>query len=521
MSSRSDRRVAFLGAQEAVELVRDGDTVAITGSGGGLLEAEAVFAALEQRFLAHGSPTGLTLVHALGLGDRDRRGTNRFAHEGLVRRVIGGHWTWSRPMQELARTNAIEAYCLPAGAISLLLREIGAGRPGLVTRIGLQAHPDPRMGGGRANEAARESLVELLMLDGREYLRYFPMAVDVGIVRGSAVDEAGNLTCAEEPAELDALAVAQAARASGGVVLAQAKRRVRRLDPRSVTVPAALVDVVCLAPGQWQTYESEHNPAYCGDDPTADGVVERPTSPLRRLIAARAAAEVRTGDRVNVGFGVSSEVVDVLARQGRLGDVTLLIEQGLIGGVPLSGDLFGISRAPEAVLSSTTQFELFGGGLLDRCFLGMAQVDAAGSVNVSRLGDTIMGPGGFIDISQPTPTAVFCGSFTTKGLEIDVDDHGLHIHREGDVRKFVAQVDEVTYSGPLARSEGRRALYVTERAVFSLGARGVELLEVADGVSVERDVLPHMGFAPVVGTVRRMDPALLRHAAHVAPLHTA
>lgn len=519
MNKTGPVKVQFLTAAEAVGLIGDRATVAITGSGGGLLEADALFAALERRFLADGHPRDLTLVHALGVGDRGRRGTNAFAHKGLVRRVIGGHWAWSRPMQDLTARDAIEAYALPSGAISQLLREIGAQRPGLITRIGLQSLADPRHGGGRFNGAAREPLVELLELDGEEYLRYKPFNVDVGIVRGSAVDPDGNLTCAQEPAELDALAVAQAARASGGIVLAQAKRRTEGpLDSRSVTIPAALIDVVCLAPAQWQTYESEYDPTYCGDALAGGDNPVRPTTPLRRLIAARAAAEVRDGDVINVGFGVSSEVVDVLAAQGRLDRVELCIEQGPIGGTPVSGDLFGVSRNPRAILSSTTQFELFSGGLLDRCFLGLAQVDATGCVNVSSLGGRIIGPGGFIDISQPTPVAVFCGSFTVKGLEVEVADDRLHIRREGEIPKFVDRVDQITYSGPLALREGRRARYVTERCVFELAAYGVELIEVAHGVSIEDDILAHMGFRPIVRDPRPMDRALLRHASQIASL---
>lgn len=511
--------VRVLSADDAVALIPDQATVAITGSGGGLLEADELFAAVERRFLADGHPRELTLVHALGVGDRARRGTNAFAHKNLVRRVIGGHWAWSRPMQDLTANDAIEAYTLPAGVISQLLREIGAQRPGLITRIGLRSLADPRHGGGRFNAAAQEPVVELLELDGEEYLRYKPFAVDVGIIRGSAVDGDGNLTCAQEPAELDALAVAQAARASGGIVLAQAKRRsADPLDPRAVTVPAALIDVVCVAPRQWQTYESEYDPAYSGDAAAANGQLVRPTTPLRRLIAARAAAEVRDGDVINVGFGISSEVVDVLAAQGRLDRVELCIEQGLIGGTPVSGDLFGISRNPRAKLASTTQFELFAGGLLDRCFLGLAQVDAAGCVNVSSLGGRIIGPGGFIDISQPSPVAVFCGSFTTKGLDVAVVNGRLRINREGSIAKFVDRVEQITYSGPLAVTEGRRALYVTERAVFELSADGVELIEVAEGISIADDILPHMGFEPIIRAPRAMDRALVEQASRAASL---
>jgi propionate CoA-transferase len=493
-------------ATEAVARIHDGATVAVTGSGGGVLEPDALLSAIEDRFLATGRPRGLTFLHAFGIGDRDRRGTNTFAHEGLTRRVIGGHWTWSPRMMALAERDAIEAYAWPSGAVSLLLREIGARRPGLVTRTGLHTFVDPRHGGGRANTAAREELVGLLELDGREYLHYRPMRVDVALIRGTEADPLGNIGASEEPAVLDVLALAQAAKACGGTVLAQVKRVCPTpLAPHQVTVPGPLVDAVVVAPGQWQTYAAEYDPSLC-TALTEPPHRHWPTDPVRAAIARRAALEVSAGSVLNVGFGVAAEVVDALAERGRLGEVTLAIEQGLFNGVPESGPLFGVAHGPTARLASTDQFELFAMGILDTCCLGMAQLDASGSVNVSRFGAQIVGPGGFIDISQHARSAVFCGTFTTKGLDVEVRDGGLRIRREGGVPKLVAAVDEVTYSGPFARAEGRSAVYVTERAVFRLTDAGVELTEVADGVDVDRDILPHMGFVPVVRAVKPMPP---------------
>jgi propionate CoA-transferase len=499
-----------LDASEAVARIPDGATVAVTGSGGGVLEPDALLAALEHRFLTTGSPKGLTFLHAFGLGDRDRRGTNRFAYEGLTRRVIGGHWTWSPRMMELAGRGAIEAYVWPAGAISLLLREIGARRPGLVTRTGLHTFVDPRQGGGRANASARDELVALIELDGREYLHYRPMPVDVALIRGTEADPLGNIGCAEEPAVLDVLALAQAARAGGGTVLAQVKRLVAEpLPPHQVAVPGPLVDAVVVEPGQWQTYAAEYDPSLCAP------IRERPRAawpidPVRAVIARRAAREVAAGAVLNVGFGLAAEVVDALAERGRLDEVTLAIEQGLFNGVPETGPLFGVAHGPTARLPSTNQFELFAMGLLDACCLGMAQLDASGSVNVSRFGAQIVGPGGFIDISQYARKAVFCGTFTAKGLTVDVHSGQIRIVREGTVPKLVARVDEVTYSGPFARDEGREAVYVTERAVFRLTGEGLALTEVAPGVDIERDILRHMGFRPVIGEVRPMPSDVFR-----------
>jgi acyl CoA:acetate/3-ketoacid CoA transferase len=501
----------LLTAEEAVSRVATGATVATTGSGGGVLEPGALLAALEARFLATGQPSGLTFVHALGLGDRDRRGTNTFAHEGMTARVIGGHWSWSPRLTKLAAENLLAAYTLPSGAISLLLREVGSGRPGLVTRTGLHTFADPRLGGGRANAAAREDLVRLVEIDGVEYLHYRPIRVDVALVRGTEVDPKGNIGCAEEPAVVDVVAVAQAARASGGTVLAQVRRRREEpLDPRDVVLPAALVDTVTVVPDQWQTYAGEFDPALCGPADEQPDVQRALADPVRAVVARRAAREVAGGAVLNVGFGMSAEVVDVLAEEGRLSDVTLAIEQGLFDGVPESGDLFGMSRGASARVASTTQFDFFGMGLLDVCCLGMAQADMTGSVNVSQFGGQVVGPGGFVDISQHARKAVFCGTFTAKGLQVDVRDGGLRVLHEGRVRKFVDAVEHVTYSGPFAVAEGREAVFVTERAVFRLGPDGLELIEVADGVSVDRDVLPHMDFRPVVRDVRPMPAAVFR-----------
>lgn len=508
------KRPARVTADEAAGKISDECTVAVTGSGGGVLEPDALLAALEKRFLETGRPRGLTFVHALGIGDRHRRGTNRFAHVGLTKRVIGGHWTWSPSLMGLAQRGEIEAYTFPSGVLSQLFREIGARRPGLVTRTGIGTFVDPRHGGGRINASTKEDLVELLPLDGREYLRYKPFAVDVALIRGSAVDPTGNITCAREAAQLDSLAIAQAARASGGLVIAQVKATFETpIDPRLVHLPYPLVDAVVVVPDQWQTYASEYDASVCGDTHPGQ-FTPNLTDPVRSLIARRAALEIPDDAVVNLGFGVSSLVVDALAAEGRLPDVTLAIEQGLMDGMPFTGDLFGAARGPTAIVPSTVQFDLFGGGLLDVACLGMAEMDGTGAVNVSLLGGQVGGPGGFIDISQNARKVVFCGTFTAKGLDVDVLSEGaLRIHAEGHVPKLVDKVAQVTYSGEMAREDGREAVYVTERAVFRLTPEGVELTEVAPGVDVERDVLRLIGFTPIVRDVRPMPKEILQAAA--------
>jgi propionate CoA-transferase len=501
-------RARVVPASVAAAEVADGDTVALSASGGGLLEPDDILAAIERRFLDTGHPRDLALVHALGIGDRQARGTNRFAHEGMVRRVIGGHWTWSPRMQRLARDERIEAYTLPSGVISMLLRESGARRPGLITRVGLDTFADPRRGGGRLNARATDDLVRVIEIEGVEYLHYLPLRVDVAIIRGSIADARGDISFEHEPTTLDSMAAAMAARGNGGRVLAQVKRLVAEgsLDPRLVHVPAPMVDVVVVAPDQWQTYASEHDAALHGaaEHPRLAARVTPAALDVRAIVARRAALEVRAGDVLNVGFGMSAGVVDVLDQAGRLADVDLCIEQGAIGGLPVGGDLFGVSRGPLALLSSTQQFDLFAAGILDVTALGMAEVDRMGNVNVTRIAGDAVGPGGFVDISQGAARAVFCGTLTARGLEVEVVDGRLRVVREGSLHKFVRDVEQVSFSAALASAEGREAIYVTERAVFRLVDGQVTLIEVAEGLEPERDVIAHMDFRPRIGDLRPM-----------------
>ena len=505
----------FRTAEHCASMVPDGATMAVAGSGGGLIEPDALLAAIEARFLETGHPKGLTVVHALGIGARGERGITRLAHPGMVKRVIGGHWTWSPQMQTLARDNEIEAFTLPAGAIMLLMREIGAGRPGLFTHVGLGTFADPRNGGGACNERAREAepLVELVVFDGEEKLRYKPFTVDVGIVRGSDVDERGNLSTAREAADIDVTGVALAAHNSGGVVLAQAQARVARgaLPPRSVTVPGVLIDAVLLDPDQPQTHQGQgYDPSLYGRRSEAgpDGGSKPEPAPggIRRVIASRAAAELEPGNSVNFGFGIPGGIPALLREADRLDDVWISVEQGMHNGQLLDGDLFGAARYPDAMVSSLAQFDFYSGGGLDVACLGMAELDRDGNVNVSRLGPDVVGPGGFVDITQNAKKVVFCGSFEAKGSIVDIDDAGLSIRQHGQIRKLVDQVAEISFSADYARRHGRRVIYVTERAVFRLIEDGIELIEIAAGVDLERDVLERMAFRPAISpALRPMD----------------
>ncbi|MGS0684487.1 acyl CoA:acetate/3-ketoacid CoA transferase [Nakamurella sp. GG22] len=498
----------FVDAEEAARSISDGAVIALTGSGGGILEADHIFAAVERRFLAEGHPRDLTIIHGLGIGDGPTTGLSRFAHEGMVKRVIGGHWSWSQPMQKLASANLIEAYSFPAGAIAALLRESGVGRPGLITKVGLHTFVDPRVSGGKINAAASKDLVTLIEIDGQEYLHYRPVPVDVGIIRGWSADRTGNISADQEASSLDAQAVAIATRGSGGIVLAQVKQVVAdgSLDPRMMLVPSPLVDVVVAYAGQRQSGAAEFEPAFYspGHFESSFHPAINPITGARGIIARRAAMEVPAGTVLNVGYGMSAGAVDVLIEQGRLQDVTLCIEQGPVGGFPETGALFGLSRYPQALFSSSLQFEFFASGMIDVAILGMGEADADGNVNVSKLGSTTVGPGGFIDIVNGAKRVVFCGTFTGKGLQLEVGEGTVRIVQEGTLHKFVNAVGHVTFAAANARRTGKPALYITERAVFELDDRGITLIEVAPGIDIERDILAHMDFRPTIGNVRTM-----------------
>ncbi len=501
MAARGDK---LTDADAVAAAIADGATVALSGNGGGLGEADTLYAAVERRFLATGSPRGLTLVHALGIGDAKTRGLNRFAHEGLVARVIGGHWTWSPRMQALAEADAIEAWTLPAGAIMLLLREIGAGRPGLITHVGLGTFADPLHGGGACNARARAAgtmPVERIEIGAKTYLRYKPFRVDVALGRGSLADAAGNISTVHEAADLDLLAVTLAAHNSGGRVAVQVARTVPRgtIPARQVTLPGILVDSVVEVPEQAQSYRGAYDTALSGE---AGGRPDREPAPVatgvRGLIARRAADEIAPGSSINFGFGIPGAIPGILAARGVLDSLWVTVEQGIHNGELLDGEMFGAARFPEAIVSSTRQFDFYSGGGIDVACLGMGELDSAGNVNVSRLGTRVVGPGGFVDIAQNARKLIFCGTFDGKGTEYAFHDGGISLVRAGALPKLVTTVREITFSAEIARARGQEVFYVTERAVFRLAADGVELIELAPGIDLERDVLARMGFAPIL-----------------------
>ncbi|MCI0755564.1 acyl CoA:acetate/3-ketoacid CoA transferase [Teichococcus vastitatis] len=475
-------------AQEAALLLRDGDTLLIGGSGGGHAVPDALLAAIGKRFRETGSPRQVTAVHPVGLGDGKTRGAGHLAQDGLLKRVVSGTFVNSPAIARLALDEKIEAYTLPQGSMSQLMREMAAGRPGLMTRIGLHSFVDPRLEGGRQSKRATEDLVELTQFRGEEYLFYKPFKVDVALVRGSAADEDGNISMEHEAVTLEMLSIAQAARRNGGIVIAQVKKVVPRgsLHPKMVKVPGILVDALVIDPDQWQTFETEDSAAYSGHLRVALEDIPRLPAGPRRVVARRGACELFEGAICNLGSGISTGIANVAAEEGVLRRVCLTNEQGNIGGAPASGNEAGAARSPDAQIDQPYQFDFYDGGGLDLAFLSFAEFDAVGNVNVSRFGGRIVGPGGFVNISQGAKAVVFGGTLTANGAP-----------------KAVRQVEQVTFSGTFARERGQSVLYVTERAVFRLGDDGPELIEIAPGLDLEADILGVMGFCPSISPALR------------------
>jgi len=500
---------------EAIEQIPDGCTI-VSGGFCGAAHPEALTAAIERHYLDHKRPKDLTLIYGAGQGDARDRGLNHLGHEGLVSKVIGGHWRLAPKLGKLALDGKIEAYNIPQGVVCQLLRDIAAGRPGCITHVGLDTFIDPINDGGAINSNTPNTFVERIELGDKTWLWYKAMPVDVGLIRATAADPFGNLIMDEEAIAGEVLPIAQAVHNSARgkpLVIAQVKRILDSpAAPHRVRVPGILVDRVVIADDQdqhQQVFGEYFNPAYVAPQSSDQALPELEKLPMdaRRIIAARACDELQPGMIVNLGIGMPEGIARIAAERDLLHHFTLTVESGPIGGMPAGGLSFGASMHPMAIVDQPAQFDFYDGRGLDYAALGAAQIDAAGNVNVSRFGNVLAGVGGFVNITQNAKQLVFCGTFTAGGLDVQVVDGRLKIIAEGKVRKFIKNVEQISFAASHSREVGQDVLYVTERAVFRLADNGLMLSEVAPGIDVERDILSQMAFKPVIGELSPMNSA--------------
>lgn len=507
----------FITAREAAILIPDDATVGVAGMGlSGWPEEVAV--AIADCYKETGHPRNLTIKQGSAMGDWKERGMTRLGIEGLVSKWSAAHIGSAFAMNDLVRANKIACHCLPQGVIVNLWREIAAHRPGLITKIGLGTYVDPRLEGGKMNEVTTEDLVELIELNGEEYLFYKSFPLHVALLRGTTADENGNITFEKEGPINEGFVVAQAVKNSGGIVIVQVEYAAQKgtLHPKEVKIPGALVDYVVVATdinACWQTEGVYYEPSFAGN--LKKPLNALPILPLseRKVIARRCAAELRKGNIVNLGVGIPSDVASIVAEEGQTDHITLTTESGIFGGVPASLPNFGSSYNAEAIVDHGYMFDLYDGGGCDVAVLGLAQSDEAGNINVSKftvpgLGARLTGPGGFINISQSAKKVIFAGTFTAKCKE-EIRDGKLVIQQEGKGRKFLKEVEQITFSGKYAAKSGQEVLYITERCVFQLIDGKMTIIEIAPGIDLQKDILDHMGFNPEVSkTLKLMDAGL-------------
>jgi len=494
-----------LNPREAVEYINDGDTV-VVGGASGVCEPDVILSALEQRFLKKGHPKNLTEIHPAVVGEREGRGQSIFSHPGMLKRIIGSAYINERAPElcRMINNNEIESYNFPMGAMYHIMRMMSIGFPGYITDIGLGTFIDPRFGGGKLNECTKEDLVELIEINKKEYLYYKQLPIDVAILRGTVADEKGNISMREEPIPLDMFGLALATKFCGGKVLVQVRDLAQNgsLDPRFIKIPSHLVDFVIVDSLQKQSSKQSsscsRNFSLCREG--RGWIKDYKPLPLdiRKVILRRAAMELRKGQLVNIGAGINAKLPLIAIEEDVMDFITFSVEHGMIGGIPARAitDIipFPVSFNPEAILDTAQQFSIYDAGLLDISFLSFAELDSQGNVNVSQYSDKIPGCGGLIDITHKAKNIVFCGTFSAKGLKVEINRKGLKLIKEGRIFKIVDKVQRISFSGEQALLKGQNILYITERAVFKLTREGLKLVEIAPGIDSKKNILSNIPF---------------------------
>lgn len=494
----------FISAKEVAKKIKNNSVVA-TGGFVGIGVAEEILTEIENYYLENKRPTNLTLIYAAGQGDGKDKGLNHLAHEGMVSKVIGGHWGLAPKLGTLALENKIQGYNLPQGVISHMFRDIASGKKGTISKIGIGTFVDPQLQGGKVNEVTTEEIVKDISIEGERYL-YFkaPSKIDFAILRGTLSDEDGNISLEKEALTLESLALAMATRNSGGKIAVQVEKKVKNgsINPKLVGIPSIFVDyvVVCSdAKYHHQTFGTEYDETFVNSSILVNDLKKKSALDERKIIARRCAMFLSKDDKIlNYGIGMPEGIAEVLKDGNQEHLFTPTVEPGAIGGTPAGGLSFGASVTPQAIIDQPYQFDFYDGGGLDVAFLGLAQCDSSGDINVSKFGLKIAGCGGFINISQNAKKVVFCGTFTAGGLEIEIKDDQIKIITEGKNKKFIKKVEQIIFSSKTANLNNQPVYYVTERAVFKLSKDGLELIEIAPGIDLEKDVLKNMEFKPII-----------------------
>lgn len=508
----------FISAKTAAEKLADGMNIGICGFGG-WLGADLVFSAIRDRYSLTGHPAGLRVISGILPGNLTDEpvGMNLLALDGLLSQISAAHVGMAPLLGRMIAENRIRAFALPLGLVSNTLRAAAGRKPLVLSRVGLGTFCDPRLEGGALNAAAadsREAIAQVLTIDGEEFLAYKAPKLDACILRASLADKSGNVSSMNDPMTAEQLEMALAAKACGGVVIVQADRLVPAdtIPAKEILLHNSLVDYIVV------DVQQACPPGYdCPSfRPELCGYMRAPLSALkpmslnqRKLCGRRAALELKPGNVINLGIGMPDSVAAVAAEEGLSSQLLLSVESGPLGGVPVGGVGFGAAVNPEVIYTLGDTFDFYDGGGLDIAFLGAGEIDEAGNVNVSKFGPKTTGPGGFINITQNTPFVCFMCTFTAAGLKTAVENGKLAIRQEGSVRKFRKRVQQVSFSADFAKKNGQKILYITERAVFSLGQNGLVLTEIAPGIQLENDILANMDFVPEISPhLKEMDPRI-------------